>query len=66
MSLFEIVTDKPIFRSRTVWTSFIAVISVIINNHFGFVVIDQDAQTGLFFVLAVILRIITKKPISFT
>ena len=53
---------KRAWRSRTIWVNIIAVVALVAQMEFGFV-IDAEEQVALLAVLNLFLRAITKEPL---
>ncbi len=58
---------KNYLKSKTLWANMLALV-LIVAQLFGIVpaVIDPEKQAGLLAILNLILRLITKQPISLT
>ncbi len=56
---------KPWYVSKTLWVNVIAMIAMLVQTKVGFV-IDAETQAALLIVINLVLRIITKTPISWT
>jgi len=54
---------KPFWRSKTFWVNIIAVIGIMTQTQFGFV-ISPEEQAALLGVINLILRAVTKEPIG--
>lgn len=61
------MSAKNYLKSKTLWANMLALV-LIVAQLFGIVpaVIDPEKQAGLLAILNLILRLITKQPISLT
>jgi len=55
--------SKPWYASKIMWTNLIAVIALIIQGQFGFI-IDAEAQLGILAVINIVLRAITNTSLT--
>ncbi len=53
-----------IFYSRTIWVNIIALLAIMIQQKYGFVV-SAAFQMEILTILNFILRVVTKKPLTF-
>ena len=56
--------SKPWYSSKTLWVNFIAFVALAIQSFGTGFVIGAEEQVGILAVLNIILRLITKQPIS--
>ena len=56
--------SKPWYTSKTLWVNFIAFVALAIQSFGTGFVIGAEEQVGILAVLNIILRLITKQPIS--
>lgn len=61
----EVEMDKMWYASRTLWVNVLAVIAIVLQGQFGYVLTPELQMTALG-VVNVILRGITKKAINWT
>ena len=54
---------KPFWKSKTFWANIIAVVALIFQTQFGFV-ISPEEQVAILGVINLILRAVTKEPIT--
>lgn len=54
---------KPVWLSKTFWVNIIAVIAMMAQSKYGFV-IDVEAQVAILGVVNMLLRMVTKKPVA--
>ena len=54
---------KPWYRSRTLWINIIAIIALVAQVQFSFI-IDADEQLALLAMINMVLRAITKESLS--
>lgn len=57
--------SKSILFSRTLWANVVAVGASFAASKFG-IVVDADTQIAILGVLNLILRVVTKQPVSFS
>ena len=55
--------NKIWYLSKTLWVNVIAIIAIIVQGRFGYV-ISPEAQFSILAIVNVILRSITKQPLS--
>jgi len=55
---------KSIWTSKTFWTNLIAISAIIAQGMTGKQIIDPEIQASILAVINIILRAITKEPIS--
>ena len=55
---------KSIFNSKTFWTNIISIIAIIVQSMTGKMIIDAEAQVAILGVVNVILRMVTKEPVT--
>jgi hypothetical protein len=58
------VTEKKWFHSRTLWVNIIATVAIIAQGAFGNFIIDPEMQVAVLGMVNVLLRVITKVPLS--
>jgi hypothetical protein len=56
-------TFKSILLSKTIWVNVLAIIAFVLQSKFGFV-IDETTQLQILAGVNVVLRFVTKEPIS--
>ena len=54
---------KPFYKSKTIIANFIALIALIVQAQFGFI-IDAEEQAAIIIVINLILRIFTRQPLG--
>ena len=54
---------KPFWRSKTFWVNLIAVIGMMAQTQYGFVITPEE-QAAILGVINLILRAVTKEPIA--
>jgi len=54
---------KPWYMSRTLWVNIIAIVVLVAQMQFGFEV-DEEAELAILAVINLIMRIITKQPLT--
>lgn len=54
---------KSIFLSKTIWVNALALVSLLVQKKYGFVV-DESIQVEALGVINIILRMITKEPVT--
>jgi len=57
--------SKTIWVSKTLWVNIIAIVALIVQTYTGFVV-DIEAQASMLAFVNVVLRLFTKKSITWT
>lgn len=55
--------DKKFYLSRTFWVNILAVIALIVQSQFGYI-ISPETQVSILAVLNILLRAITKTEIT--
>jgi hypothetical protein len=55
---------KSIFTSKTFWTNILAIMAIIIQGVTGKEFMSLELQTGILAVINIILRSITKEPVT--
>ena len=55
--------SKAIWLSKTFWLNVLAVVALIVQSQFGFV-ISPELQASLLMILNVILRLVTKTEVT--
>lgn len=55
--------SKSIFLSKTIWVNFLAIIALVVQKKFGFV-IDESIQIEILGFINILLRTITKEPVT--
>lgn len=53
---------KKWYHSKTLWVNTIAIVAIIAQAHYGFV-INPEEQVGLLAIVNLILRAVTKEPL---
>ena len=56
------IDAKPWYLSRTLWINVIAIVALIVQNRYGFI-LSLEEQMGIITVVNIILRIFTKKEL---
>lgn len=56
---------KSIYKSKTVWVNLIALVALIVQQKYGFV-IDESMQVQALAVINVLIRTITSKPVTWS
>lgn len=59
----DIQDVKSIYKSKTVWVNVIALVAILLQQKFGFV-IDESVQMQLLTVINIALRMITKSEVK--
>lgn len=55
--------SKSIFTSKTIWVNLLAIIAWLVQKQFGFV-IDESIQMEILGFINILLRMITKEPVT--
>ncbi len=55
---------KSIFTSKTFWVNVIGIVAIVVQTTTGKLLIDAEAQVAILAVINVILRAITKEPVT--
>lgn len=56
---------KPFYLSKGMWLNVLAVIALVLQNQYGFV-LKPETQIAILGVINLILRIVTKSPVSWS
>jgi hypothetical protein len=62
----EVVQENPvksIFLSKTIWLNLLAIVALVLQKKFGFV-IDEALQIEILGFINIALRMITKEPVT--
>ena len=54
---------KPLLKSRTFWVNIVAIIAMAMESQLGYQ-IDAEAQVAILAVINLLLRLVTKEPIT--
>lgn len=54
---------KPFWRSKTLWVNAVAMVAMIVQNATGFV-IDGEVQAAALVLINLVLRLVTKAPVT--
>ena len=54
---------KSLWKSKTFWTNVVALLAMIVQSTVGFA-LSAEAQIGILAIVNVVLRAVTKEPIS--
>lgn len=57
------MSSKPIYLSKTMWVNVIAMFALFLQQKYGFVM-SGESQAAILIVINMILRVITKQPVS--
>jgi uncharacterized membrane protein len=56
-------TGKKIYLSKTFWVNVIALLAMLLQSFTGFI-IDVEAQASILAFINVVLRLVTKEPVT--
>lgn len=60
------MSSKPFYQSKTFWTNVIGALWFFIGPHVGIPTLDGETMAALLVVINLVLRAITKQPLSLT
>jgi len=58
-----IVETKKFYESKTFWVNIIAMVALVIQEKYGFVIAPEE-QVAVIAIINLVLRAITKKPLE--
>lgn len=58
-------STKHVLLSKTIWVNLLAIIAFVVQQKYGFV-IDETLQVQVLGVINLILRLITKEPVTWS